>query len=145
MRRRPLSAITRTELHDHGVVVAGQPIAGQIPYVTPEELAAAVRSELRTVWRPAAQRRLRWLDDDWVDLGLTVLPRAQAAMTDGVLLTKTQAIAQLSEFEVPEWLRRDLLARRRGWARAHGLRFRIRRAKVAQRAVQVGVERLLAD
>jgi hypothetical protein len=143
MRQKGLSAITRTELHDHGVVVAGEPIAGQIPYVTPDELAAAVRSELRTVWQPAAQSRLRWLDDQWVDLGLTVLPRAQAAMTDGVLLTKTQAIAQLSEFDVPEWLRRDLLARRRGWAREHGLRFRIRRAKVAQRAVQAGVERLL--
>ena len=97
------------------------------------------------MWRPAAQRRLRWLDDQWVDLGLTVLPRAHAAMTEGVLLTKTQAIAQLSEFDVPEWLRRDLLARRRGWAREHGLRFRIRRAKVVQRAVQVGVERLLSD
>ena len=35
MRHKALSAITRTELHDHGVVVAGEPIAGQIPYVTP--------------------------------------------------------------------------------------------------------------
>ena len=139
MSRRALSAITRTELHDHGVVVAGEPIAAQIPYVTPEELVDAVRAELRSVWLPASQRRWRWLDDAWVDLGLTALPRAQAAMADGVLLTKTQAIAQLSDFDVPEWLRKDLLARRRGWARAHGLRFRLRRARVAQRAVQVGL------
>jgi hypothetical protein len=144
MRQRALSAITRLELHDHGVVVAGEPIASQIPYVTPEELTAAVRSELSTVWQPAAQRRSRWLDDAWVDLGLTVLPRAQAALTEGSLLTKTQAIAGLSEFGVPEWLRQDMLARRRGWARPHGLRFRMRRAQVAQRVMQEGVARLLA-
>jgi hypothetical protein len=145
MRSRALSAITRLELHDHGVVVAGEPIAGQIPYVTPEELAEAVRTELSTVWQPAAQRRSRWLDDAWVDLGLTVLPRAHAALTEGVLLTKTQAIAGLSDFGVPEWLRQDMLARRRGWARAHGLRFRMRRAQVAQRAMREGVARLLAE
>jgi hypothetical protein len=145
MRSRALSAITRLELHDHGVVVAGEPIAGQIPYVTPDELAEAVRTELSTVWQPAAQRRSRWLDDAWVDLGLTVLPRAQAALTEGALLTKTQAIAGLSDFGVPEWLRQDMLARRRGWARPHGLRFRMRRAQVAQRAMQQGVARLLAE
>jgi hypothetical protein len=145
MSARRLSAITRLELHDHGVVVAGEPIAGQIPYVTPDELADAVRFELETVWLPAAQSKLRWLEDDWVDLGLTVLPRAQAALAEGVLLTKTQAIAQLSDFDVPEWLRQDMLARRRGWARETGLRFRMRRAKLAQELVHRGVSRLLDD
>jgi hypothetical protein len=145
MRVKPLSAITRIELHDHGVVVAGEPIAGRIPYVTPEELVEAVRSELASVWLPAARRRLRWLDDAWVDLGLTSLARARAAMADGELLTKTQAIARLGDFGVPEWLRQDVLARRRGWAREHGLRFRMRRAKVARAVVHSGVERLLTD
>lgn len=143
MRTKPLSAITRIELHDHGVVVAGEPIAGRIPYVTPEELVDAVRSELVRVWLPASRRRLRWYDDAWVDLGLTSLARARAAMTDGELLSKTQAVARLGEFGVPEWLRQDVLARRRGWAREHGLRFRMRRAKVAREVVHTGVERLL--
>lgn len=143
-RLRRLSAIARLELHDHGVVVAGQPIGAQIPYVTPDELVDDVLRELRTVWLPASRKRLRWLEDLWVDLGLTVLPRAQAALNDGVLLTKTQAIAELSAFDVPEWLRQDMLARRRGWARAHGLRFRVRRARVARQVVRVGAERLLS-
>jgi PAS domain-containing protein len=142
-RTRRLSAITRLELHDHGVVVAGQPIAGQIPYVTPDELVDDVHRELRTVWMPASRKRLRWLEDPWVDLGLTVLPRAQAALEQGLLLTKTQAIAELSTYDVPDWLRQDMLARRRGWARSHGLRFRVRRARVARRAVHAGVEHLL--
>jgi hypothetical protein len=145
MRTRRLSAITRTELHDHGVVVAGQPIAGQIPYVTPEELIEAVRFELETVWLPASRSSLRWMEDDWVDLGLTVLPRAHAAVSEGILLTKTQAIAQLSDFDVPDWLRQDMLARRRGWARETGLRFRMRRARVAQDVMRRGIEWLLRD
>jgi hypothetical protein len=145
MRAKPLTAITRIELHDHGVVVAGEPIAGRIPYVTLEELVEAVRAELVQVWLPAARRRLRWLDDAWVDLGLTSMARARAAMTDGELLTKTQAIARLGDFGVPEWLRQDVLARRRGWAREHGLRFRMRRAKVVRTVVRTGVERLLSD
>jgi hypothetical protein len=145
MRSRAFTAITRIELHDHGVVVAGEPIAGCIPYVTHEELVDAVRSELATVWLPASRRLIRWYDDEWVDLGLTSLARARAALRDGELLTKTQAIARLAEFDVPEWLRRDVTARRRGWAHEHGLRFRARRAKVARRVVQVGVERLLSD
>jgi hypothetical protein len=144
MRTKTLTAITRIELHDHGVVVAGEPIAGRIPYVTPEELVDAVRTELGRVWLPASRRRLRWYDDTWVDLGLTSLARARAAITDGELLSKSGAIARLGEFGVPEWLRQDVLARRRGWAREHGLRFRIRRARVVREVMRTGVERLLS-
>lgn len=145
MRSRNFSAITRIELHDHGVVVAGEPIPARIPYVTHEELVDAVRTELAKVWLPASRRRLRWYDDKWVDLALTTLPRARASITDGDLLTKTQAIARLTEFGVPEWLRQDVLARRRGWAREHGLRFRHRRARLTRRVVHAGVERLLSE
>ena len=143
--RRRLTAITRLELHDHGVVVAGPPIATEIPYVTPEDLLAAVRTELRTVWLPATDKVAPWLDDAMVDRGLTALPRAQAAITEGVLLTKTQAIAQLEDFEVPDWLRQDMLSRRRGWATDTTRKFRSRRARVARDAVRRGVERLLAE
>lgn len=143
--RRRLTAITRLELHDHGVVVAGPPIASQIPYVTPEDLLAAVRTELTGVWLPATDKVSPWLDDAMVDRGLTLLPRAQAAITEGVLLTKSQAIAQLEAFEVPDWLRQDMLSRRRGWATDTSRKFRARRARVARDAVRRGVQRLLAE
>jgi hypothetical protein len=145
LSRRRLTAITRLELHDHGVVVAGPPVASQIPYVTPEDLLDAIRSELTTVWLPATEKQAPWLDDAMVDRGLTALPRAQAAITEGVLLTKTQAIAQLEAFEVPDWLRQDMLSRRRGWATDTSRKFRMRRARVARDAVRRGVERLLAE
>jgi hypothetical protein len=145
LSRRPLTAMTRLELHDHGVVVAGPPVAGQIPYVTPEDLVAAVRSELTTVWLPATDKQAPWLDDTMVDGGLTALPRARAAITEGVLLTKTQAIAQLEAFEVPDWVRQDMLSRRRGWATDTSRKFRTRRARVARDAVRRGIERLLAE
>ena len=80
-----------------------------------------------------------------VDVGLTSLPRAQAAIAEGELLTKTQAIAQLAAFDVPDWVRQDMLARRRGWATASGARFKMRRARVVRDAVRRGVERLLAE
>jgi hypothetical protein len=146
LKTQRFTAITRTELHDHGVVVAGPPIAGQIPYVTPEELVEDIREELRSVWLPASRRLSPWMDDEMVDIGLTTLPRAQAGMAEGVLITKTQAIAQLSDFDVPDWVRQDMLARRRGWARPPmGWRVKVRRARVAQDVVRRGVERLLAD
>jgi hypothetical protein len=145
MGRRRLTAITRLELHDHGVVVAGPAVMAQIPYVTPEELTDDVRAELQNVWLPATEKLAAWYDDDMVDNGLTVLPRAQAAIGQGILLTKTQAIAQLADFDVPDWVRQDMLARRRGWARPTGTRFKMRRAKVARDAVRTGATRLLAD
>jgi hypothetical protein len=46
---------------------------------------------------------------------------------------------------VPDWLRQDMLARRRGWARETGLRFRMRRARVAQDVMRRGIEWLLRD
>ena len=140
-----LTAITRLELHDHGVVVAGPPVAARIPHVTPEELADDVRAELATIWLPATEKVSPWLDDAMVDIGLTALPRAHAAITEGVLLSKTQAIAQLSEWEVPDWVRPDMLARRRGWATTTGRKFRTERARVVRDAVRRGVERLLAE
>jgi hypothetical protein len=142
---RRLTAITRLELHDHGVVVAGPPVGTRIPYVTPEELAQDVREELSTVWLPASEKLAPWFDDAMVDVGLTSLPRAQAALAEGELLTKTQAIAQLSEFDVPDWVRQDMLARRRGWATTTGTRFKMRRARVVRDVVHRGVERLLAE
>lgn len=142
---RRLTAITRLELHDHGVVIAGPPVSARIPYVTPEELVHDVRAELSGVWLPASEKLAPWFDDTMVDVGLTSLPRAQAAIAEGELLTKTQAIAQLSGFDVPEWVRQDLLARRRGWATASGARFKMRRARVVRDAVHRGVERLLAE
>jgi hypothetical protein len=145
MGRRRLTAITRLELHDHGVVVAGPPVPGQIPYVTPEDLLDAIRTELTTVWLPATEKLAPWLEDAMVDRGLTALPRAKAAISEGVLLTKTQAIAQLEAFDVPDWLRQDMLSRRRGWATETGRKFRLRRARVAREAVRRGVDRLLAE
>jgi hypothetical protein len=142
---RRLTAITRTELHDHGVVVAGEPVAGQIPYVTPEELVEEVRDELRTVWLPATDQLRPWLDDAFLDLGLTALPRARAAVAEGALMTKTQAIAHLSDFDVPDWVRQDMLARRRGWARPMGVRVKVRRARIARDVVRRGAGRLLEE
>ena len=67
-------------------------------------------------------------------------------MTEGELLTKTQAIAQLSRrSRCRTGCAQDMLARRRGWATTTGRRFRIRRARVVRDAVHRGVERLLAD
>ncbi len=126
-------------------MVAGEPVARQIPYVTPEELVEEIRHDLRTVWLPATDQLRPWLDDAFLDLGLTTLPRARAAVTEGALMTKTQAIAHLSDFDVPEWVRQDMLARRRGWAHPMGVRVKVRRARIARDAVRRGAGRLLEE
>jgi hypothetical protein len=143
MGTRRFDAIARAELHDHGVVVAGPAVADVVPFVTPEELADDVRSELGSVWAPAARRRLRWLRNGWVDIGLTVLPRAEAAMSETTLLTKTQAIARLGDFGVPAWVRDDVLFRRLGRGLRLGPIRRVRRARIVRAAMARGTARLL--
>jgi hypothetical protein len=48
-------------------------------------------------------RRLtkQWLEDDTVDHALVVLPRAEALLVSGDLITKGEAIGRLASFGVP--------------------------------------------
>ncbi|MFH8682824.1 nucleotidyltransferase domain-containing protein [Streptomyces lydicus] len=111
---RPVSPVTRRELHEFGKVLHGPPPAGLVPPVTDRQLAAYVIDDLRTFWRPALQHQERWLLDAWVDLGLLTLARASVTLRTGRLITKAAALDVLAELHAPTEVVEDIRRRRYG-------------------------------
>lgn len=112
MFRRPLSRIARAELLADPLIVFGPSPASWLPPMTSAELREGARAEVAGYWSRALRKRAIWNQDVYVDLGLTVWARAEAVLTDGVLITKTEAIARMAERGVPADIV-DGVARRR--------------------------------
>ena len=111
---RPLSPVTRRELLAGGLVLSGRAPGGLVPAVTDAELAEFVRADLRDYWRPATDRRRRWLRNVWVDLGLLTLARASVTLSDGRLISKREALEVLVRLDAPAALVADIRQRRYG-------------------------------
>jgi hypothetical protein len=110
--RRRLSRIARADLLTDPVVVFGPEPKSWLPPISDAELKDAARAELAGYWTRALRKRAIWRQDVYVDLGLTAWARAEATITDGNLITKSEAIARMRDRGVlPEVV--DGLARRR--------------------------------
>ncbi|MFI5898162.1 hypothetical protein ACIA5D_49590 [Actinoplanes sp. NPDC051513] len=114
MFRRPLSGISRAELHQFGVTVYGPSPAELVPQIGREELATAARAELRGYWTGAVRRARVWRTDLHVDLGLTTVSRAGVTIETGRLITKREAIDRLPALGVPDDLTDEIRRRRAG-------------------------------
>lgn len=68
--KRPVSPVTRRELHTFGRVLHGKPPTDLLPSVTDRELADFVIRDQRDFWRPTLDNAELWTRDVWVDLGL---------------------------------------------------------------------------
>ena len=112
--RRPFSRIARADLLTDPVVVRGPHPSAWLPPVSAAELGDAARAELAGYWTRALRKRAIWTQDVYVDLGLTVWVRAETAITDGVLLTKSEAIARLRHRGLPSELVEGVESRRAG-------------------------------
>jgi predicted nucleotidyltransferase len=134
--------LTQAELAAAGVALYGPwPPPGLGP-VAVADLQAAVREEITGYWRRVARRRRLWLKDTWVDFGLVTLPRAEALLTAGDLITKSEAIRRLPSFGVPATLADQVRRRRDGQDVPLAPLQRIRRAHVARRLMRRGIRRL---
>ncbi|WP_030811230.1 nucleotidyltransferase domain-containing protein [Streptomyces sp. NRRL S-337] len=111
---RPVTPVTRRELHTFGRVLSGDAPGALLPPVTDAELAAHIRHDLRSYWRPALDDPARWLQDVWVDLGLLTLARATVTLRDGTLITKAEALTVLGELGAPDAVVTDIKNRRYG-------------------------------
>ncbi|MFC6087183.1 nucleotidyltransferase domain-containing protein [Sphaerisporangium aureirubrum] len=109
---RPITPVTRRELHAFGRVLRGEPPASVLPPIGDAELAAFVVRDLREFWRPALDHPEWWLEDIWVDLGMLTLARATVTLRDGTLVTKRQALAELREMRAPAPVVDDIERRR---------------------------------
>ncbi|TDD52377.1 nucleotidyltransferase [Nonomuraea terrae] len=140
--RRPVTAVTRRELHQGALVLHGPPPAELLPPVADAELIRFVRTDLRDYWLVKAQTRRRWLRDVWVDLGLLTVARATVTLREGRLITKREALDVLAELGAPENVVADVRARRYGTPAPVLSRFR--RARLARAFVRSAIRKALA-
>jgi hypothetical protein len=99
--RRHLGGVTRAELLRNGITVYGSAVSELLPPVDGDALRAAVRAEIIGYWKRALRWPWVWGSDWCVDLGLPTLARAEAALKEGHLITKREALDRLDRFGVP--------------------------------------------
>ncbi|GAA0803441.1 hypothetical protein [Spirilliplanes yamanashiensis] len=142
--RRPVGGIARAELHAFGITVFGPPPAAFVPPLPPAAVRAAARAELTGFWAGATARPELWLEDLYVDLGLTTLARVRATVTTGRLVTKREAIDDLPALGVPPDLAAEIRARREGRPTPLTEPQRRARAELARRLMVDGSAAVLA-
>ncbi|MEV1177870.1 nucleotidyltransferase domain-containing protein [Nonomuraea sp. NPDC049784] len=139
--RRPVTAITRRELHDGALRLYGPPPAGLLPPVSDDEVAEYVRADLRDYWLIKTRGRRRWLRDIWVDLGMLTVARATVTLREGRLISKREALDVLAELGAPEKVLADVRARRYGTAAPVLSRFR--RGRLARAFIRSAIRKAL--
>lgn len=140
--RRELSGLARAELLRCGINVLGPDPAQLLSAVDDAALREAVRAELTGYWSGAVCKPWLWLQDLYVDLGLTVIARAEATLTEGRLITKREALTRLPRFGVNPDLAQQIARRRDGPAVPLTPTQRLRRAYTARRLVARGIRTL---
>ncbi|MFF9287239.1 nucleotidyltransferase domain-containing protein [Streptomyces griseosporeus] len=142
---RPVTPVTRRELHAFGRVLHGPPPADLLPPVGDADLAGFVRRDLRTYWRPAVDHPDRWLQDIWVDLGLLTLARARVTLATGRLITKGEALDVLTGLGAPADVVDDIRRRRYGTPPPASPAWRARRADATRAFLAPAIERTLTE
>ena len=142
MTQWQMKLLTQAELASAGVALYGPWPPPGIKPVPVAGIQAAVHGEITGYWRRVSRRRRCWLQDSWVDHSLVVLLRAEALLTSGDLITKSEAISRLAGLGVPAWLAQDIRRRRDGHPVTLSKPRRLVRAVRARCAMQAGVARL---
>src|SRR5215831_16696604 len=138
----PDGTLTDAELLHTGCAVHGPWPPPGLPEVSIGEVQAHARRELTGYWRPLTYRPRIWLQDRWVDFALITLARSEALTHDGVLITKSQAIARLGDFGVPPSLADQIRRRRAGERVPVTTRQRLLRAARARQIMAAGIRDL---
>lgn len=142
MTQWQLKVMTQAELASAGAALYGPwPPPGIAP-VPIEAVQAAVYEEITGYWRRIARRKRLWLQDTWVDHALTVLPRAEAILATGDLITRSEAISRFTDFGVPRSLAQEIRHPRDGQPVTLSMAQKIRRAYTARRTMKRGVRKL---
>ena len=106
--RRPLGGIARAELLAEPVVVVGPPPSAWLAPLSESALRDAARAELAGYWTTALRKRSIWLEDVYVDVGLTTLARADATIR-GVVWSPSPRRSVVSQAlaSLPGWSTRS--------------------------------------
>ncbi|GAA3194348.1 nucleotidyltransferase domain-containing protein [Streptomyces virens] len=143
--RRPVTPVTRTELHTFGKVLHGAPPAQVLPPVPDGELAAFVVRDQREFWRREVDRAANWTQDVWVDLGLLTFARATVTLREGRLITKREALDVLPGLGAPGEVVEDIRRRRYGAAaESPAEEWTVRRARLTRNYLGPAIDALAA-
>ncbi|MEV7206843.1 MULTISPECIES: nucleotidyltransferase domain-containing protein [unclassified Streptomyces] len=112
--KRPVTPVTRRELHSFGRILHGESPKRLLPPVPDPELDAFVVRDQQDFWRPNVRRAELWSQDVWVDLGLITYARATVTLREGRLITKREALAELPALGAPGEVVEDVTERRYG-------------------------------
>ncbi|MFI0966333.1 nucleotidyltransferase [Streptomyces sp. NPDC021080] len=145
LMRRPVTPVTRRELHDFGRVLYGPPPAGVLPPVTDGQLADFVVQDLENFWLPALDHPEWWTRDIWIDLGLLTLARAATTLRDGRLITKADALGVLTEMGAPADVVEDIRQRRYGVPAPVTEQWITRRAELALTFLRSGIRQVVLN
>jgi hypothetical protein len=140
---RPVSPVSRRELHQGGRCLLGPAPALVLPAVTDAELADYIRGDLRDYWYPHTRQAELWLRDIWVDLGMLTLARATVTLREGRLITKREALDVLTAMAAPAAVVADIRRRRYGSAQPSSANSLASRGAAAAAFVRHGIDRAL--
>ncbi|MGQ4385727.1 nucleotidyltransferase [Streptomyces sp. SAS_270] len=114
LMRRPVTPVTRRELHAFGLVLDGKPPEDLLPPVSDAELREFVVRDQREFWRPSVDKARLWTRDIWVDLGMVTFARASVTLREGRLISKREALDLLLGLGAPVEVVDDIGGRRYG-------------------------------
>lgn len=116
--KRPVTPVTRRELHAFGRVLLGAPPEKLLAPVTDRELADFVVRDQRDYWRRQLDRVDNWTQSVWVDLAMVTHARALVTLREGRLISKREALELLPALGAPAEVVEDIRRRRYGDAAA---------------------------
>ena len=145
LMRRPVTPVTRRELHNFGIVLYGRPPAALLPPVTDRQLADFIVDDLGNFWRPSLDHPEWYTRDIWVDLGLLTLARATVTLQDGKLITKAEALHVLTDMKAPPEVVEDIRQRRYDNPGPATEQWTARRADLTLTFLKPAIEQILAS
>ncbi|MEV5936972.1 nucleotidyltransferase domain-containing protein [Streptomyces sp. NPDC052079] len=142
--KRPVTPVTRTELHTFGRVLHGAPPADVLPPVPDGELAGFVVRDQRDYWRREVDRAANWTQDVWVDLGLLTFACATVTLREGRLISKREALEVLPGLGAPDEVVADIRRRRYDGAGPAAGTWAVRRARLTRDYLGAAIDALVA-
>ncbi|MFC9908301.1 nucleotidyltransferase domain-containing protein [Streptomyces sp. NPDC127197] len=144
LMRRPVTPVTRRELHTFGRVLHGAPPAGLLPPVSDRELNDFVVRDQREFWRPVVRKTRPWTQDAWVDVGLTTFARASVTLREGRLISKREALEVLPALGAPVEVVEDIRRRRYGDPAPPAEQWTARRGELTRSYLGPAIDALVA-